>query len=89
MNNESPGKKWDSKFLMMLAKEVFGEECLSESSVFGRLAWNSKVRHTALNKDKLKFVQGNIDVALLLSLRYTSELFLNLTFLDRYFLPAR
>lgn len=64
MNVESPGRNWDSKFLMMLAMDVFGEECLSESSVFGRLAWNSNVRHAALNKVKLKFVQGIIVVAI-------------------------
>lgn len=64
MNEKSPGKKWDSRFLMMLAKEVFGEECLSESSVFGGLAWNTNVRHAALNKVKLRFVQGDIYVAI-------------------------
>lgn len=91
MNENCPGKKWDSKFLMMLAKEVFGEEHLSKSSVYGRLAWNSEVRHAALNKVKLKFVQGNIVVAITseFSISAFSKVFLSLTLFNRYFLPAR
>lgn len=53
---------YDSKFLKKIAVDVFGLECLGRSSVFGMQAWNSSLRHDALDLTKLNFVRGNFEI---------------------------
>lgn len=58
-NGRYPGIIFDSKYLKKLATDVFGLECLAESSVFGTRAQNANVQHGALDGTKLNFMRGN------------------------------
>lgn len=61
---------YDSTFVNLLAKDVFGLDLMATSSVFGGRTWNSKVQHAALDTVKVKFLRGNNDY-FLLSLRHS------------------
>lgn len=50
---------YDAKFLKKVSVDVFGAQCLQESSVFGMPAGNSNQRHLALDATKLNFVRGS------------------------------
>lgn len=54
-----PNILMDQKYLGKLALEVFGKECLAISSVYGTPARNVNAQHAPLDKEKLKFVEGN------------------------------
>lgn len=54
-----PNILMDQKYLGKLAVEVFGIDCLANSSVYGMPARNANVQHAPLGEKKLKFVQGN------------------------------
>lgn len=49
----------DSKYLKILAVDVFGLERLALSSVYGGRARNAQIQHEPLDGQKLQFVQGN------------------------------
>lgn len=49
---------YDSKFVGMLLREVFGKKILSKSSLYGNHSNLVKRIHDQLNTDKIKFVQG-------------------------------
>lgn len=58
-NDIYPTVLYDAKFLKKVAMDVFGRECLKNSSVLGQPARNSNVQHAALDATKLNFVRGN------------------------------
>lgn len=45
-----------------LMLDVFGKDCLANSSAGGKPARNSPARHDALDEIKLEFVRGNFDI---------------------------
>lgn len=49
---------FDSKFLKKIAVDVFGMNCLANSSVFGNKARNCGKQNVALDSDKLDFMRG-------------------------------
>lgn len=58
-NKKYPTVLYDAKYLKSLAMDVFGRECLENSSVYGTPARNSKIQHKALDATKVNFVRGN------------------------------
>lgn len=61
-NNRYKTNIYDSKFILLLAFDIFGLDCLARSSVFGGRSWNSDIQHTALDKVKKKFLEGNVTI---------------------------
>lgn len=61
-NNRYKTNIYDSKFVLLLAIEIFGLDCLARSSVFGGRSWNSDVRHEALEEVKKTFLEGNVTI---------------------------
>lgn len=61
-NNRYKTNIYDSKFILMLALDIFGLDCLARSSVFGGRSWNSDIQHAALDKVKRKFLEGNVTI---------------------------
>lgn len=53
-----PSVLYDSKYVKVLLKDVFGLECLAISSVGGTMARNQAVQHKALDPVKLDFIKG-------------------------------
>lgn len=60
-NHRYKSNIYDSKFIQLLAIDVFGQDCLARSSVFGGRSWNSSIQHAALDEVKKRFLQGNIN----------------------------
>lgn len=56
-NSRYPTILYDSKYVKLLANEVFGIECLKKSTVIGR---NPNKGFSPLDPTKLRFVKGRI-----------------------------
>lgn len=54
---------YDAKYLKKLAIDIFGEQCLKLSSVFGTPARNTNTKHEALDAPKLNFMRGDFGMS--------------------------
>lgn len=73
-NNRYKSNIYDSKFIQLLAIDLFGRDSLARSSVFGGRSWNSNIQHAALDEVKIRFVQGNVTYCQLYQIFFFAEL---------------